>query len=95
SIASPKSVAKHTFRDRKVMSKCILQDAAVMSRSFTSWQNVDEHHVEASTIEVAARFRFIQLLAANPNAATMYCGMDDECRFYFVQEFLAGNTDFQ
>ncbi|OWZ03797.1 hypothetical protein PHMEG_00024410 [Phytophthora megakarya] len=49
----------------------------------------------ASMIEVAARFRFIQLLATNPNAATMYCGMDDECRFYFVQEFLAGNTDFQ
>ncbi|KAL3673944.1 hypothetical protein V7S43_001631 [Phytophthora oleae] len=49
----------------------------------------------ANTIEMDERYRFIQLLAMNQSAATMYCGMDDECRRYFVQEFLAGNTDFQ
>ncbi|KAG3098959.1 hypothetical protein PI124_g9114 [Phytophthora idaei] len=48
----------------------------------------------AETIGISDRFRVVQLFANDQNAATIYCGMDDECRLYFVQAFLSGYTDF-
>ncbi|KAG2784518.1 hypothetical protein PC116_g17028 [Phytophthora cactorum] len=45
-------------------------------------------------IPVDQRFRFIKLLATEPNAATMFYGMDDESREYMVRQYLlADNSD--
>ncbi|KAG2864389.1 hypothetical protein PC113_g4609 [Phytophthora cactorum] len=45
-------------------------------------------------IPVDQRFRFIKLLATEPNAATMFYGMDDEGRDYMVRQYLlADNSD--
>ncbi|KAG3068349.1 hypothetical protein PI125_g23438 [Phytophthora idaei] len=45
-------------------------------------------------IPVDQRFRFIKLLAPEPNAATMFYGMDDESREYMVRQYLlADNSD--
>ncbi|KAG3107156.1 hypothetical protein PI124_g431 [Phytophthora idaei] len=45
-------------------------------------------------IPVDQRFRFIKLLATEPDAATMFYGMDDESREYIVRRYLlADNSD--
>ncbi|KAG2774537.1 hypothetical protein PC129_g7760 [Phytophthora cactorum] len=45
-------------------------------------------------IPVDQRFRFIKLLATEPNAATMFYGMNDESREYMVRQYLlADNSD--
>lgn len=45
-------------------------------------------------VPVHQRFRFIKLLATQPNAATMFYGMDDESRRYMVEQYLlTDNSD--
>ncbi|KAG4231215.1 hypothetical protein PC116_g20502 [Phytophthora cactorum] len=45
-------------------------------------------------IPVDQRFRFIKLLATEPNAATMFYGMDNESTEYMVRQYLlADNSD--
>ncbi|KAF1794841.1 hypothetical protein GQ600_5743 [Phytophthora cactorum] len=54
----------------------------------------EEVNMFTDKIPVDQRFRFIKLLATEPNAATMFYGMDDESREYMVRQYLlADNSD--
>ncbi|GMF18246.1 unnamed protein product [Phytophthora lilii] len=92
-------------RRKRTLTEAVLECAAHKPLADASMENVASllkadvaiklFYVDwAKTIGVADRFRFIQLLASSHTAAIMYCGMDGECRRYFVNEFLKDNTLF-
>ncbi|KAG6943418.1 hypothetical protein JG688_00017613 [Phytophthora aleatoria] len=69
----------------------ILSQTAATGSCVVYSEEVARH---SRTILVDQRFRFIKLLATEPNAATMFYGIDDERRKYMVSQYvLADNSD--